>query len=117
MKELIGGSKKAGQQPTAIKDPVTNELIVSNDEIKKVILKYCVDTLQNNVPDVVVQNLINITKVLHEARMNEKVDCEMEIDEVDFEKVLRRFKNNRFIHMKDYLPRLYEALVVSKMIS
>ena len=31
MKELIGGSKKAGQEPTAIKDPVTNELIVSND--------------------------------------------------------------------------------------
>ena len=28
MKEVIAGSKKAGQEPTAIRNPVTNELIV-----------------------------------------------------------------------------------------
>ena len=38
MKELINGNKKAGQEPNAIRDPKTGELVVSNEEIKKVTL-------------------------------------------------------------------------------
>ena len=34
MKEVIIGQKKAGQEPTAIKDPITGDLVVANDEIK-----------------------------------------------------------------------------------
>ena len=35
MKEIISGPKKPEQIPTAIRDQVTNELIVSNDLIKR----------------------------------------------------------------------------------
>ena len=45
MKELINGPKKSGQEPTAIRDPKTGDLVVSNEEIKKVTLAYCVDNL------------------------------------------------------------------------
>ena len=45
MKENIMGPKKGGQDPTAIRDPETGELVVSNEKIKEVTLSYCVDNL------------------------------------------------------------------------
>ena len=38
MRDVINGPKKGAQVPTAIKNPINDELIVSNDEIKKVTL-------------------------------------------------------------------------------
>ena len=45
MKELIDGPKKPSQEPTAIKDPVSGDLVVASTEIKRVTLAYCVDNL------------------------------------------------------------------------
>ena len=35
MKDIVTGNKKAAQEAKAIKNPETNELVVSNSEIKK----------------------------------------------------------------------------------
>ena len=48
MKDIVAGSKKAAPEAQAIKNPETNELVVSNSEIKRVTLKYCLKTLENN---------------------------------------------------------------------
>ena len=47
MKRNIMGQKKAGTEPHAIKDPITGELLVANEDIKKATLKYCAANLQN----------------------------------------------------------------------
>ena len=46
MKGNIIGHKKDGTEPHAIKDPVTGELLVANEDIKKATLAYCVDNLK-----------------------------------------------------------------------
>ena len=46
MKENINGHKKVGTEPHAIKDPITGDLVVANEDIKKVTLKYCADNLK-----------------------------------------------------------------------
>ena len=49
IKTKISGSKREAQEPTAIKNPKTGELITDAEEIKKVTLDYCVNNLQNKV--------------------------------------------------------------------
>ena len=49
MKTKISGSKKEVQEPNAINNPKTGELITDAEEIKKVTLDYCVNNLQNKV--------------------------------------------------------------------
>ena len=44
----IMGGRKSPQQATAIIDPSTGKMAVSKQEIKKVTLKYCKDTLKDN---------------------------------------------------------------------
>jgi hypothetical protein len=51
MKKLITGPKKGSQDPTAIKDPINNELIVSNEEINNDTLAYCVAYLTKKSDD------------------------------------------------------------------
>ena len=53
MKEVVNGPKKGGQEPSAIKDPKTGDLVVSSEEIKKVTLAYCVDNLTQKTNTVV----------------------------------------------------------------
>ena len=69
MKEAIVGSKKSGQVPNAIKDPKTKELVVSSEEIRKVTLQHCVDTLTNNKPAEEVKEATELKKTLHMQRM------------------------------------------------
>ena len=78
MREVIEGKKKKAQEPHAIKDPKTGDLIVSSKEIKAVTLQYCVDTLQNNKPDKDYEKLIKLKKELHEKRM-EETDGEVDV--------------------------------------
>ena len=50
MKAAISGNKKCRQEATAVRNPKNGELAVSANEIKKVILEYCVDNLKKNTP-------------------------------------------------------------------
>ena len=51
MGEVVAGSKKAAQEAQAVIEPESGELVVSNCEIKSVILAYCLDVLRNKKPD------------------------------------------------------------------
>ena len=47
--ERIRGAKGARQEPKAVK-PKNNEIVVSTQTIKDVVLDYCTDVLRNNDP-------------------------------------------------------------------
>ena len=174
MKEKVTGTKKAAQEPHAILDVETEELVIANDKIKKVTLKHCLNALKDNVPHKDVKPIVDLVNEVHDVRMEEPDDDkeDMKVTEEDFEEVLDKiakkhkksydlitkagvgfkssmFKlclrliqeeelptrffdtklhqlwkrkyprenlsNHRFIHMKDWLPKLCECLVVSKM--
>ena len=50
MKKRIIGGKKAAMEATAVINPETGKLAVTKNEVIKVTLKYCKDTLKNNEP-------------------------------------------------------------------
>ena len=65
MKAAISGNKKCRQEATAVRNPQKGELVVSTNEIKKVILDYCIDNLKKNIPK-------DKVKVLVEERSTEQ---------------------------------------------
>ena len=172
MREIMSGSKKVGKEAHAIIDPKTKELVVSNSEIKKVTLNYCVNVLKNYTPAEEVKRLIELKEDVNELRIKDKDnDEEYEISDKDFletiakfeakksesyefivnigleykiaiMKLCRRFikneefpenfnlttlvqlpksgsqlllENSRFIHLKEWLPRICEAVAVREM--
>merc|ERR1719319_224169 len=48
MKKQLNGGKKEAQEPVAVRDPDTNELVVAAEEIKKVTINYCEANLKKN---------------------------------------------------------------------
>ena len=97
MKEIVSGSKKIPQEVSAVYDIEKKELVVSNDNIKKISLKHCMNTLKNRKPDKDVEELVELVNKVHEKRMIEKDDEEMEIKEKDFDELMKRLtrKNKR----------------------
>ena len=79
MREAITGKKKAKQEAHAIIDEETEELIVSNSEIKNVTLKYCLKVLENNEPDEDFQFLAKLKDEAHKLRMEDE-DMEDELE-------------------------------------
>ena len=47
----VNGSKKMGQDPVAMIDPVSKQLVFDPSEIKQVSLNYCSSLLQKSTPD------------------------------------------------------------------
>ena len=172
MREIDTGKRKSKQEAHAIKDDETSELVVSNEGIKKISLKYCLNVFKNNEPDEAFKEFKELKEKVHILRMEDKHEEEdVDISEEEFFCVLCSFEakkspmynfiintglrfrlailklckkfirkeefpkcfdittliqipkkgsqlyleNSRFIHMKHWLPRLVEALTVSKM--
>ena len=44
-------SKKGSPAPTAVRHPDSGDMVVANEEIKRVTLEYCVKNLENGSPD------------------------------------------------------------------
>ena len=96
MRELIAGTKKAAQEANAIVDFRTNELVVSNSEIKQVTLDYCLQVLSNNEPDPRVKELVQYKEIVHNLRMMDKEnDYDNEITDEDFFMVLAKFESKK----------------------
>ena len=96
MKDIVAGSKKAAPEAQAIKNPDTNDLVVSNSEIKRVTLKYCLKTLENNPPGEKVKELIEHKEELHRLRLEDRSkDREFMITDEDFFMILHKFKSKR----------------------
>ena len=172
MKQKIVGNRKVGQEPSAIKDPETGDLLVSSADIKKTSLNYCVKNIKNNEVCEKVKVHVSLKENLHKMRMMEDTKEEFDVDMDEYEEVLEKFKrkdtkcydfltkagenyqtaiggfirrmireevfpqdfrrtilqmlwkgkgpaevlkNSRFLHLKSFLPRACEAVVVGKM--
>ena len=91
MREIINGPKKGSQVPTAIKDPKSGDLIVSNEEIKNVTLAYCVDNLTKKPADASVVKGLEVKQILHNIRMKNVEDDSKDVTEEDFKLVMGKF--------------------------
>ena len=172
LKQKIVGNRKVGQEPTAIKDPKTEDLLVSNSDIRRTSLNYCVNNLKNKEVVDNVKVIVSLKENLHNMRMKEDTKDEFEVELDEYEAVLDKFKrkdtksydflvkaatnyqgaigrfvkrmieeeifpeefrrttlqmlwkgkgtpevlkNSRFLHLKSFLPRACEAVVVNRM--
>ena len=172
LKQKIVGNRKAGQEPTAIKDPETGDMLVASSDIRRASLNYCVKNLSDNEVSEKVKVLVTLKENLHKMRMKEDTLDEFKVDIEEYEEVVEKFKNkdtksydflvkagdsyqlaignfvkrmieeevfplefrktilqmlwkgkghaevlknSRFLHMKSFLPRACEAVIVNKM--
>ena len=93
MMKYLTGDKKEGQEPVAIKDPKTNQLVVAPKDIKRVTLKYCVDNLTKKEPAKEHEQVKELRKSIHNKRMEKCEDDDFMIDKDDFEAVLKKFSS------------------------
>ena len=85
MKDIVTGSKKMPQEASAVYDVEKKELVVSNEDIKRVTLKHCMNTLKNKTPDKDVEDLVKLINKVHEKRMVEEDDEQIEVSKEDFD--------------------------------
>ena len=105
LREKILGHKKQSQEACAVKDPKTEELIVSSEEIKKVSLEYCKEVLSNNKPETEYMKEIMIKEKIHDVRMKGNEEGKIKFGYGDCTKVLKKMKKNQ--------KRTYDFLVRS----
>ena len=84
------GGKKAINQPTAIINPKTGKLAVSKEETTSVSLRYCLETLANNVPVEWFKEGIDEKKEMVKELMNMK-DGIFQTKKETFENVIKKF--------------------------
>ena len=92
LKKYIAGPNKTPQESAAVRDPNTGELLVNKEDIKKATLKYCVDNLQNNIPDDDVINTVRRRKTEQLKKMQDKSGETFDVTYEEYEYVLDRFK-------------------------
>merc|ERR1712215_405096 len=80
MKAAISGNKRSRQEATAVRNPKNGELTVSANEIKKVILEYCVDNLKNNTPKDEVRVLVEERRKEQKKRIEDTGGEGLDID-------------------------------------
>ena len=68
LKQKIVGNRKVGQEPTAIKDPDSGDLLVSSHDINKTSLDYCVKNLSNNEVSDNVKVIVELKETEDEGR-------------------------------------------------
>ena len=91
VRKKIVGNKKGPMIATAIRNPETKKLVVSNKEIKDVTLKYCMETLANNTPDKEFERKIEDKKKTVKDILD-KTDGEFESCFETFNANIRKFK-------------------------
>ena len=92
MRDLVAGPKKQIQEAHAVKDPNSGELVVSNEEIKRVNLEHCLNILKDKEPKEEVKLLIKLESDLHDLLMETTTDKDLEISEEDYDDVIIKFK-------------------------
>ena len=93
LKDKIIGSKKPAQEAIVMKDPETSEELVSSKKIKEASLKYCVQLLTNRAPKEGYVNGLDLIDRVHEARMNERIENDVEFSEDILKKSLIEVSN------------------------
>ena len=67
MRNKKTGGNKQGQEPNAIRDPETGELLVNKEEIKRATLAYCVNNLKNFAPQ---EDMKTVVKTRKKEQLN-----------------------------------------------
>ena len=91
MKQKVLGSKKTSQEPSAIRDPASGDLLVASADIKRSTLQYCVNSLKNNAVSKNVETIQKLKEYMHQLRLVEKITEEIEIDKDEFDNLLNHF--------------------------
>ena len=94
VKKRIVGGNKALIQSTAITNPENGKLVVTQDSIKHVTLKYCKDTLTNNIPEIGYQNFIEDKRTEVNKKLSEVDGC-FAPEKETFECLLNKFKKSK----------------------
>ena len=82
---IIKGTKKSGAEITAMKDPLTNELLLEPEKIKTAALEYCTNLLHNEHPDPDFALEIYTENLLHYSRSREFFENETSLKYSDLE--------------------------------
>ena len=123
LKNKIVGKKKGVQEAVVVKDPNTKVEIYEPEEIKKVSLAYCVKLLTNRDPKVKFKEGIELKVQIHEERMKEILDRDLELSKDMFESSLKAVKSKHKKYeflikggnsLKEALYKLYEKVWISE---
>ena len=94
LKDKVIGKKKAGQEATTMKHPTTKKLLTNKKEIREESLNYCVDLLTNRKPAKGFEEDVRVKDMIHDARMRETIENDIEFSNEMFEKSLKGLKKN-----------------------
>ena len=94
---------EAAIEATSVADPETGKITVSKEDIKKVSLKYCLDTLNDIEPMEGFEKGVLVMKDLHDLRMKCE-DGEFSISKDTFQKVVQKIKKSGK-HNYDFLTK------------
>ena len=108
MKQKVLGSKKTSQEPSAIRDPASGDLLVSNADIKRTTLQYCVNNLKNNAVSKNVETIQKLKEYMHQLRLVENNTEEIEIDKDEFDNLMNHF-SKKDIKSYDFLLKAGES--------
>ena len=93
MKAAISGNKRGRQEATAVRNPKNGELAVAANEIKKVILDYCVDNLKKNTPKDKVKVLVEERRKEQKKRIKDTSGEGFDLNKDDFNTVMNKFRS------------------------
>ena len=86
LRDIIEGPKIKPQEPMAINDPNTEELITDSDEIKRVSLEHNLKILTKNAPRPQDEEKFKRIKIAHDSIMNSPDTDEWELEKPMFKK-------------------------------
>ena len=92
LRDIIEGPKIKPQEPMAINDPKTGELVTDNDEIKRISLEHNIKILTKNAPREQDRERFEKIKEAHEKAMNEPDLDAWELEKPLFKKVTEKIK-------------------------
>ena len=93
MKAAISGNKRGRQEATDVGNPKNAALAVSANEIKKVILDYCVDNLKKNTPKDKVKVLVEERSKEQKKRIEDTSGECFELNKDDFNTDMNKFRS------------------------
>ena len=100
LKEKILGEKKEKQEAVAIEDPITEEMLFDPEKIKETSLNYLKTLLINREPTDEYAKDIEVIRILHNKRMNERNVDEEELSQKDFDSLVESLKKKNKLKYK-----------------
>ena len=92
LKDRVVGKKKSVQEATTMKHPKTGKELTDRKEIREASLEYCVDLLTNRSPKPGFEEGVELIDRIHETRMTETVEDDIELTSTIFENSLKEIE-------------------------